>query len=246
MDRWQWVDAFRKIDVPTATVMNMDEENFKKCCEFLVDSGMAPSSYLPKTNEQKELEKVIEEANRIKSKRGISSYRINHGAASRLNRNEETPDSIGVEKSNASVKDIQDMEYASYVKEEMKKNEEERNNELREMKKTYEDTKKSDLDTKKKREAQELADLLPPEPANGIQIAFSLPNRKRLLRKFEAFDLGSKLYTYIAGQDEMYNAQHNLLDYELKFALNKVVQKEFTLEEQGITNRTLINVIVND
>ena len=86
MDRWQWVDAFRKADINTATLMNMSEEDFQKCCNFLIDSGLAPLSYLgkpKKSKEEEELDRIIEESNKIKAKKGSergTSYHYDSGS----------------------------------------------------------------------------------------------------------------------------------------------------------------------
>ena len=84
MDRWQWVDAFRNAGIDTPTLMNMSEEDFKKCSMFLIDSGLAPLSYWPKPKksaEEEELDRIIEEANKLKMNKGNNTgYRFNENS----------------------------------------------------------------------------------------------------------------------------------------------------------------------
>ena len=107
MDRWQWVDAFREANIDTATLMNMNEQDFQKCCNFLVDAGIAPLSYLvqpKKTSEEEELDRIIEESNKIKEMKGKSNcYQYQTNCNQKYDMHKKTED----EKSETKTKDIQ-------------------------------------------------------------------------------------------------------------------------------------------
>jgi hypothetical protein len=44
MDRWYWIDSFKNLNLPTAEIMNTNEEEFLIRSQFLTEAGLAPSS----------------------------------------------------------------------------------------------------------------------------------------------------------------------------------------------------------
>ena len=246
MDRWQWVDAFKKIDISTAILMNMDEENFKKCCEFLIDSGMAPLSYLPKpkkTKEEEELQKIIDDFQKLKEKRDSwTSYHLNNNEVNKITSNENLNIESNIINSKSSIKSNQDYEYQEILKEELKKNELENEKLINQLKENFINIKNEDNNKNLMNEKIEKIQLFK-EPNEGIQVAINLPNRKRITRKFNSFDLGENVFEFIEGQKELYNDKFIIPNYKLIYDINKELKKNLTLDEQGINKRILINLV---
>lgn len=44
MDRWYWVESFKNLNLTTAEIMNMDEDEFHIRCRFLTEAGLGPGS----------------------------------------------------------------------------------------------------------------------------------------------------------------------------------------------------------
>ena len=84
---------------------------------------------------------------------------------------------------------------------------------------------------------------MPPEPADGVQVAFNMPSQARIMRKFDKKRPCDDLFVFVQSVDEMFDEN----DAPLEFALAQgpsQLERGKTLEEQGITRRTLVNVML--
>lgn len=273
-DRWQWVDAFRDANIPTAVLMNMPEEEFKKCCLFLIDAGLAPLSYLKETEkkdpEQEELDRIIEESRKIKEKRDRgTSYSYNpasfchrkYNVNTTLEEEEEKKeketqkknndfpktyvwDDDNVAEADKIVKDSIESKYERLEQEQLRKQEEEDKQRLEELKQNYEEHQNQTNSLQSKRSNLEKLELLKPEPKDGIQMAINLPNNKRVMRKIDPNESTNVIYTIVEGQEVMYEKDDSILNYKIIYGLNKELPRDSTFSEQGIIARNLFKVII--
>jgi hypothetical protein len=88
------------------------------------------------------------------------------------------------------------------------------------------------------------AQNLPPEAADGIQIAIMMPSKKRIMRKFLKDQSCDDLFTLVDAEDEMFGESCGLRTYRLSQGPS-FLEKGRTFEEQGILRRTMINVILD-
>lgn len=87
---------------------------------------------------------------------------------------------------------------------------------------------------------REIAQELPPEPADGIQIAFTLQNGQRMRRKFAKDTLADILYFFIIGE-LMKLGEETVPKFTLKYPGGEL-QTGKTLEEQNIRDRTMFQI----
>jgi hypothetical protein len=81
---------------------------------------------------------------------------------------------------------------------------------------------------------------LPPEPAQGTTIAINLDG-KRKMRKFGADEPGEHVYYWVASEFISAGQTKEIEEFEVRF-IDKVIDKEATLEEQNITGRVVLSV----
>lgn len=182
MDRSEWIEVFNHVGYSIEDIIDMEETDFQRYCEFFVDSGLVTNSLkdqIPK-----------ESTNEIRRK--------------------------------------QDEEYEQALKDA-----EEKDSKLKETKNQYKLNK-------------EKFNNLPPEPKEGIKLAFQMPSGKRLIRMFDKESLGEDLYVFIGIQEELYDKDSNQISYLLIQDSFKQISRKFTLDEQNISNRTLIRVVIGD
>lgn len=87
---------------------------------------------------------------------------------------------------------------------------------------------------------REIAQEIPPEPADGIQIAFTMQNGQRKRRKFAKDTLGDILYFFIIGE-LMQLGEETVPKFTLKFPGGEL-ERGKTLEEQNIRDRTMFQI----
>ncbi|EAX99319.1 hypothetical protein TVAG_152380 [Trichomonas vaginalis G3] len=270
-DRWQWVDAFREANIPTAVLMNMPEDDFKKYSRFLIDAGIAPVNYLntveDKDPEQEELDKIIEESKRIKEKNDksqFSDYRYNpkgicesiYDVNSSPKRNEENEvkkqsdipkayvwDEDNVEESNKMLSKLQESQYKEFEAEQLKKQAEEEKIRIEKLKQNYNDQISQSNRMDIKRENIEKYENLPPEPEDGKPMAILLPDNTRIARKCNVFDDAKDIFTIVEGQKMMYEKDDSMKKFKIIFGINNEMKRDIPLNEQGINGRTLFKVL---
>lgn len=110
--------------------------------------------------------------------------------------------------------------------------------------------KRREEEEAKSRQLQSKADKiqaakdLGPEPANGVQICIVMPSSKRIIRKFDPTHLCDELFTYVTGQEEMFE-DNDPIPFSL-LVLNTVLEKGKTFSQAGIKGKTMVNVITNE
>ena len=273
MDRWQWIDAFRKANIEPATVMNLNEKDFKNICAYLVDCGIAPLKYYQEQNglinkEEDELDKVIREANLIKAKNENSqSYRYNKESTHNIYEKDDNshktsqnnsgdtslksspncyvwnPDNVN---ENEQILDKQfEKEYQEALNDALQQQKEKREAEIQQMKENLQKNNESNLITQRKRDNIEKYQMMPKEPEDGIQFAILMPDGERIIRKFNLNDLADDIFTIVEGHEIMYNPQSNeLLPYKIKYGLNEELKRGLSLGEQNLKKKTQFLVIL--
>lgn len=277
MDRWQWVDAFRKADINTATLMNMSEEDFQRCCEFLIDSGLAPLSYLGKQNkseEEEELDRIIEEANRIKAKKDegrSTSYRYNtNSVASCIN--DAKYDVNNAESSSKRMKDDDEKEKdlgpKSYVWSDDNvneanrvihdKQEDEYNRLLKEELEKQDEENRKHVESMKQNLEEHNKEV---KATNAKREAFDKfqflgPEPSNGIQLAFMMPSGKRLLRRFNVGDladdvftfiegqEEMYTKDELNEYSIKYNINQQLNRGFTLSEQGIEKKTLLTVIL--
>lgn len=268
-DRWQWVDAFREANIDTAVMMNMPEEDFNKCCRFLIDAGIAPLKYLNATEkknpEQEELDKIIEESKKLKSKnqKDSTDYRYNpstftdqiyniNSVDTEPEENKDKKESIpktyvwnedDANEVSSMLSKTQESQYKELEKEQLQKQKEIQEARLEELKKNYSDQLAQSHMNQVKKENIEKADNLPPEPENGTPMAILLPNNVRITRKCDTSQDASIIYTIVEGQNIMYEKDDKMKSFKIVFGMNQELKRDEALCEQGIKGRTLFKVL---
>jgi hypothetical protein len=205
MDRWDWIDAFKNLNLTTAEIMNMSEDEFICRTQFLAEAGLAPHSAYN------------------------DAILLNHMTAPKA---EENDRSIMIE---------QDDEYEKALKDDKINEEMDRMNEFREKLHTrIEEETKEEKERIRKANMEKASQL---KREGDIQLAFLFPSMKRALHKFSSNSLGEDLFSFVAGEEEMYTEGGSLKEFRLLHGLNHDVKKEFLLDEQNISNRDMIKVI---
>lgn len=87
-----------------------------------------------------------------------------------------------------------------------------------------------------------LSQEIPPEPAAGLSLLFVFPTGKRVPRKFSKESPGEDVYLFIGGHDCMFHEDETPLKFSLQIVGQGELQRDKTLEEQNVKNRTLINI----
>ena len=216
-DRKIWKKCFQEIGINEKEMLSMNEEEFITKCNFCFEAGIAPDIPKPKPSNPPPKPR----------KNPIS---------------ERTPSSI--------IRHDQDEEYR-------RAQEEERLRQIAERKAQEEEKVKPSVGPVKKgpikpvriitrEEYKELARRLPPPPDKGILLAFTLPNSKRITRKFNDNTMGKDLFTFISGEDALFNEKNELLKFDIVLPVQGSLLKNQTLRDQNIENRMMLNVVLDD
>jgi hypothetical protein len=215
MDRWEWIDAFKQINLSTVDVMKMNDEEFYSNCRYLTENGLAPTSiYNSQFNE---------------------SFPENINEGKQLN--------SAVSRNNQNIRMEQDKEFQKALEEEQMNNEMVRMAEFREKQKVRIDQEEKEQNEKIRLANKRKASKIKNE--GDIQIAFILPNQKRILNKFYSHSLGDDLYSFVANQEEMYDEKGYFQPFTLVHGLNQIIKPEFLLSEQDISGRAIVNILLD-
>jgi hypothetical protein len=82
---------------------------------------------------------------------------------------------------------------------------------------------------------------VPPEPANGIQLAIVLPDRTRIMRKFSRDQSADDVAAFVANLKQLFDSKGRPIEFDLCCGMTPLDRNQ-TLEQQGITGRTLLTV----
>lgn len=86
---------------------------------------------------------------------------------------------------------------------------------------------------------------LPPEPATGTTVAVMMPNRMRIMRKFNPQSKGELLYVWVAGQTIDTDDKLFLDSFNLKNSVGgTVIAKNEPIDEQGLSGRVMLVIDV--
>lgn len=86
---------------------------------------------------------------------------------------------------------------------------------------------------------------LPPEPAAGTTVAVMMPNRARIMRKFDPQSKGELLYVWVAGQTIGTDDKLFLDSFNLKNSVGgTVIAKNEPIDEQGLSGRVMLVIDV--
>jgi hypothetical protein len=231
MDRWEWIEQFKTLNLTTSDIMNMSEEDFICLSNFLHEAGLAPKSFYHN--------------NSIDN--NISSHNLNNSFRTKENHDQyqedQTNQKEGYEeykqslKEDQKIRNEQDEEYKQALKEEAVNEEIERMGEFREIQKKKIEKEHEIF----KEEKIKIKNMIKDE--GDIQIAFLFPNGKRFLHKFWSNSLGQILYDFVSGFDEIYDNNNNFQPFYLIHGLNQKIDPNFLLDEQEISNREVVKII---
>jgi hypothetical protein len=215
MDRWEWIDAFKHINLSTIDVMKMSDQEFLSKCIYLTESGLALTS--------------------VYNSHFHESFPEN-------NTNENHKFNSAVSKNNQNIRLQQDEEFQKALHEDQINCEMERMDEFREKQKARIEIEEQEQKEKIRSANKQKASKIKNE--GDIQIAFILPNQKRILNRFYSHSLGEDLYSFVAGQDELYDEKGCFQHFTLVHGLNQIIRPEFLLCEQDLSGRVLVNALL--
>jgi ATPase subunit of ABC transporter with duplicated ATPase domains len=200
--------------------MNMNEDEFASKCQFLSEAGFAPLSFYKQNS--------------------ISNSQSCQSSSHYLNQENQTKSNYS--NNNQNIRLEQDEEFEKALNNDKLKSEMERMNEFRDRQQTRIKSEEKEQNEETRSKNQQMALNIKNE--GDVQIAFVFPSRKRILNRFYSSSLGSDLYCFISGQDEMYDEEGHIKTFTLLHGLNEKVEHDFLLSEQNISGRIVVNVIV--
>ena len=213
--REEWVPAFqRHLGLDHDQVMRLSETEFVNQRDYLEMEGIKPGPQ-PEVDEDK-IEKLL-----IQRLRRQAKNKKPAPARPTQQRRVLTEEQQRLVDEHVALQREQDAEYEQLLAEARAKE-----NEVQE-----------DPLEVRRREIQEKAANLPPEPAEGLVLAVTTPDQKRIMRKFDKGDKGEIVKLWVASSESIFQ------EFELRLPGGSALEDEKTLEEQGIKGRTLFNVV---
>lgn len=272
-ERKPWTSAFMDAGITSREMMNMSEKQFGETCQFLIDSGIASPDLLnddfqkaisasleepSKTEKKDEIQQPEEKRNawgKPKESKGFIHLPFMRHQTRKEHQKEEAvapPKRVLPKHTNSgTIRDEQNSEYMkcqlmALEKERKEKEEAERQareREERANREREEEAVRVMTGERLKDALKERVRNLGPEPAQGVQIAIQMPSKRRIMRKFAKESLSDDLFLIVQADDEMFDEQYNQLEFSLTQGTGPVVKGQ-TFEQQGITRRTLVNVML--
>lgn len=213
--REEWVPAFqRHLGLDRDQVMRLTETEFINQRDFLEMDGVKPGAQ-PAVDEEK-IEKLL-----IQRLKRQAKNKPQAPARPARQRRVLTDEQQRMLDEHVALQREQDAEYQQVLAEARAKESEEDPVEVR------------------RREIQEKAALLPPEPADGLTLAVMTPDQKRIMRKFGKDEKGENVKVWVASSVDI------VQDFELRQPGGAPLEDDKTLDEQGIKGRTLLNVLLS-
>ena len=255
-----WAQAFSEQGISRDDMMAMSDAEFASACSFISNAGMAPpgvdmpplspsddpvlqaaiaeslalaSGQPPEQPKPKQPEPVTKPAPKPAAKPSHSGAPPNRTVS-------------------GAIRHQQNMEYEDCEREALKREFQEQQRlameksaqEAREKAEREQAAQQANQRQARRREMQEKAKQLPPEPADGVQIAFNMPSKARIMRKFDKKRPCEDLFVFVEAADEMFDENDEPKPYGLMNGITGLV-REKSLEEQGIARRTLLNVVLD-
>ena len=250
-DRTPWAHAFNAQGISTADMMAMSEENFLSTCQFLYACGEAPDcgKQMFGSVDDAEIQQAIAASLAApEPPRTPSPAPVQAPAPSRP---ADRPRVMPGRTVSGAIRSEQNQEYLLAQEMAMQKEYEEQLRLAQEQADREAQAERSRNEAQtlaaqrraRRAELQAMAAQLPPEPADGVQVAFNMPSQARIMRKFDKKRPCDDLFVFVQSVDEMFDEN----DAPLEFALAQgpsQLERGKTLEEQGITRRTLVNVML--
>jgi hypothetical protein len=236
-EREEWAPAFAKLGMTTEQVMKLSATEFTNYRDFLDSEGIKSGPQPPVDEEA--MERVILEA--IKRKGQMKNARpvIHHPHIRNrrpVGRARADPVAAAAIAQHYALMEEQDREYEEVLTEAQKEKEEIQAKEEADRRSVEE----------LKTEIRNKLMLLEDEPKDGLILAVMLPNQKRIVRKFAPGRPGIDLFDWVAAQDEMIGGDGEMpLNFDLRSVTGVSVVKGLSLEEQGISGKTIFNVFVH-
>ena len=220
-ERELWVPAFQKeFGMSRDQVMELSDMEFCNQRDYLELEGVKPGPQ-PQIDEAA-MEKMMVAI--LKKKAQIRRQQAANAANVQPQRRQMTQAERDLITEHQQLQQEQDHEYEEVL----------RIAKERELEKAKLDPRKAIL---------EAASQLPPEPEDGIALAVVLPSHKRVTRKFATTAKGADVVIWVASQEELLG-ECEPVKFVLRQAAGDVIIQDKTLDEQGITRRTLFNVVL--
>jgi hypothetical protein len=211
-----WASAFEQIGVNRVAMRDLSEEEFCQQCAFITEAGLGPGLPVPTP--------VVRPTFRSSAPR--------------------PPPSFPVRESSGVIREKQNEEFARAQFAEKQRQKEDDERRAKEERERQEKLQRKEQDRRRIREEiRGKAAALPPEKADGIVIAVTLPSRERIQRKFGLDQRAEDIFAFVADQEQLFDEAGNPKEFELSQGTDDVV-REKTLAEQGITRRTLLRVVI--
>ncbi|OHT10712.1 hypothetical protein TRFO_19931 [Tritrichomonas foetus] len=268
-DRKEWENAFREIGVSPNEMYSMPESDFLSSCQFIVDSGIyspgtSNDSDLAKaisasmddlsnnannnsneklpvpTSEDEELARELQE----QEYQGISNP-INPPEQNDNPAPPPPPSYNNYMPSRTVSGQIRNEQNEEFIRAEFEMRQREeanrRKQEENERRAREEAVAQKSRIEKNKSELKTALQNLGPEPANGVTICIVFPSGNRIMRKFDKTHLCDELFTFVSGQDELFDDDDGPIPYTL-MQPGVPIERGKTFEEVGITRRSMVNV----
>ena len=262
-NRAPWAQAFFEQGISRDDMMAMSDAEFASTCEFLSNAGLAPHGVdlpLASPSDDPELQAAIEASLALAS----ASSQPKPEQPKQPERPKPEPAKPAPAKPSnpgralpgrtvsSQLRYQQNQEYEDAQREALEREFQEQQRlameksaqEAREKMEREQAAQQANQRQARRREMQERAKRLPPEPADGVQIAFNMPSKARIMRKFDKTRPCEDLFVFVEAADEMFDENDEPREYVLAQGPSTLV-REKTLEEQGITRRTLVNVVLD-
>jgi hypothetical protein len=218
-----WFEAFEAIGFNRIQVRQLTEEDFCEKCQFIYGAGLAPPNVsVPTPSVQRSV---------------VPPPVPSFGGGGRK------PPFVPSNESSGTIRTNQNIEFELAERNEQRRKEREEEEQKLAVRREKERLEDEEAERRRFREEIRSKAASLPESPNGVLIAIELPTRTRVQRKFDPKQLGSDVLAFVANQEEMFDENGYPLDFELIQGKDELV-KEKTLEEQGITRRTLMHVAV--
>ena len=240
LDRTPWEQAFTEIGYSVRTMREMDIETFKQTCTFIVSSGVA-ARFL----DDDVIARVFCDSSEVPPAspvRRIPSSRAAPEKAMSFTYQGSSQEYDGGD----FIRENQDSEYHDAEREmerrERAKRRKQNEEDKREKARRDEADRLAEVRSVAKRAILELARALGEEPEDGVPVAVNLPSTRRIVRKFAVESKGEDIYTWVAGEDEMFQDDMVPLKFDLRMVLGQMLERDKTLDEQKLQRKFLLNV----
>ena len=242
LDRTPWEEAFTEIGYSVKAMREMDIETFKQTCKFIISSGIAARFV-----DDDVIALIFCDA--IDTPLGSPQQCMPSSLASEVWATNFTSEDISrVYDGGDIIRRNQDSEYHEAEREMDRRERAQRQKQKEEDKRAKarreEDERLAVVRSVMKSAVVNLARGLGDEPEDGVPVAVNLPSRRRIVRKFSVESLGEDVYTWVAGEDEMFQDDLTPLKFELRRVLGQILERDKTLDEQKLQVKFLLNVAI--